>query len=68
MATGGTGDVLAGFLGAWCGDADRLFERAGAGVWVHARAGELAAVTYGDGLVASDVIDKLSLAWLELRA
>ena len=40
MATGGTGDVLAGFLGAWCGDAERLFERAGAGVWVHARAGQ----------------------------
>ncbi len=68
MATAGTGDVLAGFLGAWCGDADRLFERAGAGVWVHARAGELAAVTYGDGLVASDVIDELPRAWLELRA
>ncbi len=68
MATGGTGDVLAGFLGAWCGDADRLFERAGAGVWVHARAGALAAVTYGDGLIASDLIDELPRAWLELRA
>ena len=59
MATGGTGDVLAGLLGAWCGDAERLFERAGAGVWVHARAGQLAAATYGDSLIASDVIGEL---------
>ena len=66
MATGGTGDVLAGFLGAWCGDAERLFERAGAGVWVHARAGGFAAKTYGDGLIASDVIAELPRAWLEL--
>ena len=63
MATGGTGDVLAGFLGAWCGDAEQLFERAGAGVWVHARAGALAAESYGDGLIASDLIGELPRAW-----
>lgn len=66
MATGGTGDVLAGFLGAWCGDADRLFERAGAGVWIHARAGQLAAERYGDGLIAGDLIDELPHAWRDL--
>ena len=69
MATGGTGDVLAGFLGAWCAgcqDANALFDRAGAAVWVHARAGALAAGRYGDGLVASDVIEQLPQAWLEL--
>lgn len=66
MATGGTGDVLAGFLGAWCGDAERLFERAGAGVWVHAGAGRRAAARYGDGLVASDLIEQLPGAWQDL--
>ncbi len=66
MATGGTGDVLAGFLGAWCQDAENLFARAGAAVWIHARAGQLAAERYGDGLIASDVIDNLPKAWLEL--
>ncbi len=66
MATGGTGDVLAGFLGAWCQDQESLFERAGAAVWVHARAGQLAAEGYGDGLVASDVIENLPRAWREL--
>lgn len=66
MATGGTGDVLAGFLGAWCQDDECLFERAGAAVWIHARAGQLAAERYGDGLIASDVIDALPKAWGDL--
>ena len=66
MATGGTGDVLAGFLGAWAHDGERLFERVGAAVWVHARAGQLAAKLYGDGLIASDVIENLPKAWIEL--
>ncbi len=63
MATGGTGDVLAGFLGAWCADTDTLFERTGAAVWTHARAGQLAAERYGDGLIASDVIENIPRAW-----
>lgn len=70
MATGGTGDVLAGFVGAWCAgctDVEGLFNRAGAAVWVHARAGARAAERYGYGLVASDVIDGLPQAWLELQ-
>lgn len=70
MATGGTGDVLAGFLGAWCAGCEALealFWRAGAAVWVHARAGALAAERYGDGLVASDVIEALPQARLELQ-
>ena len=66
MATGGTGDVLAGFLGAWCQDGESLFERAGAAVWVHARAGQLAAERYGNGLIASDVIENLPKAWQDL--
>jgi len=66
MATGGTGDVLAGFLGAWCGDGEQLFERAGAAVWVHARAGEHAAARFGDGLIASDLIEALPRAWRDL--
>ena len=66
MATGGTGDVLAGFLGAWCQDKEQLFERTGAAVWTHARAGQLAAERYGDGLIASDVIENLPKVWKEL--
>lgn len=66
MATGGTGDVLAGLLGAWCANTNDLFERTGAAVWIHARAGQLAAERYSDGLVASDVIDQLPNAWGDL--
>jgi ADP-dependent NAD(P)H-hydrate dehydratase / NAD(P)H-hydrate epimerase len=67
MATGGTGDVLAGLLGAWCRDPETLFERACAGITVHALAGERAAEHYGDGLTASDLVEALPQAWLELR-
>jgi len=67
MATGGTGDVLAGFLGAWCTDAERLFERACAAVFVHARAGHHAAERYGDGLVATDLVESIPHVWGDLR-
>jgi ADP-dependent NAD(P)H-hydrate dehydratase / NAD(P)H-hydrate epimerase len=68
MATGGTGDVLAGVLGAFVaaepgGDP---FGRACAGVYLHGRAGELAGARHGVGLVASDLLDCLGAAWLEL--
>jgi NAD(P)H-hydrate epimerase len=56
LATGGTGDVLAGVIGGLVaqgvapGDAARL------GVWVHGRAGEaLAAVLGARGAIASDL-------------
>ncbi len=68
MATGGTGDVLAGLLAAWCGDPERLFERACAGVVVHALSGELSGARYGEGLIATDVVDATPQAWQELRA
>lgn len=66
MATGGTGDVLGGLLAAWCQDADLLFERACAGVFVHALAGRLAGERYGDGLIAIDVVEEIPRAWREL--
>ena len=69
MATAGTGDVLCGILGAYMcslsGDFD-LFAAARAAVWVHGRAGELAAEARGvRGTVASDLIEHLPLAQLE---
>lgn len=62
MASGGTGDVLAGLLGALLaapGGAPSLFERARLGVWLHGVAGELAAASVGDALVASDLVATL---------
>ena len=44
MATGGTGDVLAGFLGALLGQGLAPFAAAQLGVYLHGRAGDLACV------------------------
>jgi NAD(P)H-hydrate epimerase len=65
MAVGGTGDVLAGLLGALLTDGDP-FERTCAGVYLHGRAGERAAAERGVGLVANDVVDALTGAVCEL--
>ena len=59
LATGGTGDVLAGILGALSAqlDANGLppFETTCAGVYVHGAAGDLLSQTVDRGLLASDV-------------
>ncbi len=65
LASGGTGDVLAGLLGALLaapGGSEALFERACLGVWLHGVAGELAAAQVGSALVASDVVTALHRA------
>ncbi|MFO1408584.1 MAG: NAD(P)H-hydrate dehydratase [Steroidobacteraceae bacterium] len=59
MATAGTGDVLTGVIAgiaAQCGD---LALAAAAGVYVHARAGDLAARGGVRGMLAGDVIAEL---------
>jgi ADP-dependent NAD(P)H-hydrate dehydratase / NAD(P)H-hydrate epimerase len=66
MATGGAGDVLAGCLGAWCAKTDSLFERVAATVYTHGLAGERAAHEYGNGLLASDLIEEFPRVWRKL--
>jgi hydroxyethylthiazole kinase-like uncharacterized protein yjeF len=51
LASAGTGDVLAGIVAAQCAAGLPAFEAACAGVWLHARAAELA----GPGLIADDL-------------
>jgi len=64
LATAGTGDVLAGTIGALLAKGMAPFEAACAGVWAHAAAGRLAArATGGDGVIASDVIAQLPRAF-----
>jgi ADP-dependent NAD(P)H-hydrate dehydratase / NAD(P)H-hydrate epimerase len=67
MATGGTGDVLTGVIAAWLAqllDADVATR---VGVYLHGRAGDLAAKALGSpALVAGDVLRMLGAAWLEL--
>ena len=66
MATGGTGDVLAGLIGALLGQmpARRAVVTA---CWLHARAGDLAAEKLGQyALQAGDLIDFLPQAEMEI--
>jgi NAD(P)H-hydrate epimerase len=69
MATGGTGDVLAGMLGAWLAqllDAEAACRLA---VYAHGAAGELADADQGEvSMTATDLVDHISDAILELTA
>ena len=69
MATGGTGDVLTGAIAGWMGqmlDAEAATRLA---VYLHGLAGDLAEADEGEAaLVASDVVDRLGEAVLDLTA
>ncbi|PSQ57941.1 bifunctional ADP-dependent NAD(P)H-hydrate dehydratase/NAD(P)H-hydrate epimerase [Halobacteriales archaeon SW_8_68_21] len=58
MTVGGTGDVLAGTVGALAAVTDP-FHAAAVGAYVVGRAGDAAADANGTGLVATDVSDRL---------
>jgi NAD(P)H-hydrate epimerase len=63
LATAGTGDVLSGVIGAYLSKRMDPFDAACAGVYVHARAGQLAASTIAtEGVIAGDVIELLPRA------
>jgi ADP-dependent NAD(P)H-hydrate dehydratase / NAD(P)H-hydrate epimerase len=64
LATAGTGDVLAGVIGALLAQGVPAFEAAAAGAWLHGRAARRGPHR---GLVASDVVDGLAAALDELE-
>src|SRR3954454_22155952 len=61
LATAGTGDVLSGVIAAFLAKGMEPWHAAGAGVWAHVRAGQIAAERYAgaEGVIASDVIAAL---------
>jgi NAD(P)H-hydrate repair Nnr-like enzyme with NAD(P)H-hydrate dehydratase domain len=68
MATIGTGDVLAGVIGGLAAQGMPAYEAASAGVYIHGRAGDLAAKRYGQrSLLASDLLDMLASALLTVE-
>ncbi|MFP6762898.1 MAG: NAD(P)H-hydrate dehydratase, partial [Planctomycetaceae bacterium] len=67
MATGGSGDVLTGLLCALLARADDPFEATRLAVWLHGRAGDLAAAEHSEAsLIASDLPLFFGRAWQEL--
>lgn len=61
LASGGTGDTLAGIVAAMRAGGRGAFDAACAGVWLHGRAAELA----GPGLIADDLAAALPAALAE---
>jgi hydroxyethylthiazole kinase-like uncharacterized protein yjeF len=60
LATAGTGDVLAGVIGALLAQGASHYGAAVAGVLAHARAAEVISAGWGDGgLMASDLLEEL---------
>jgi NAD(P)H-hydrate epimerase len=69
LASAGTGDVLAGTIGALLAQGLDTFEAAQLGVYLHGMAGEAVRARIGDsGLLASDLTAELPLARKRLAA
>jgi len=67
MASGGSGDVLAGIITGLVAQGISPFQSACAGVWLHGRAGDLAAAeTSQASLIAGDIIEKLPDAFRDI--
>jgi len=63
LATGGSGDVLAGAIGALLAQGVSAVNAARAGVYVHGAAGDLLAQRHGDrGVLSSDLPEALAAA------
>ncbi len=64
MATGGTGDVLAGIIGALLAQGLSAEDAAVAGVFAHGLSGDLASARTGlQGLIATDLLGGLGEVW-----
>jgi len=68
LASGGTGDVLAGVIGALVAQGSDTFSAAVTGVYIHAAAGRRIAQRLGDsGLLAGDLLTEIPLVMHVLR-
>ena len=63
LATGGSGDVLAGIAATLIAQIDDPFDAAACAAWIHGRAAELAGARGARGTVIDDVVDALADAW-----
>jgi len=64
MATGGSGDVLAGMIGAFLAQGMKGMDASAFGVYIHGLAGDIARKNMGaHAMMASDLIDALKEVW-----
>ena len=67
MATGGSGDVLTGILTSLLAQGYSSYDAALLGVYIHGRAGDLAAEAISqEALIASDIVNELGSVYKEL--
>ena len=59
LTVGGTGDTLAGIVGALLARGVDTFTAACAGAYINGKAGEYATKRYGESVIASDLIDEI---------
>ena len=60
MSTGGSGDILTGMIAGLCGQHMPLDKAARLGVYLHGRAGDIAASSKGfHSMTASDVLNAI---------
>lgn len=67
MTVGGTGDTLAGILGALLTQTDDLFAATCAAAYINGLAGDLALKKFGYSLLATDVIDHIPAAIRKMK-
>jgi len=68
MASGGTGDVLAGIIGGLLAQGVEAFDAVKLGVWIHGRCGDMAAQNLGEhSLTATSLVEQLPLVFKELQ-
>lgn len=66
MSTGGTGDVLAGIVGAMLAKGLSTFDAARVAAYVNGRAGDIARSTLGHSLTATDVLNSIPTVFGQL--
>ncbi len=68
MSKGGSGDVLAGIIGALAAQGMQLYEAAVLGVYIHSEAGRLASAELSEySCLPSDIITRLSSVFAQLQ-
>ncbi len=59
MTVGGTGDVMAGIIGALISQGLEISEAARLGAWINGKAGEKAAEELGKGALTTDIVEQI---------